>query len=401
MNALSRTAMLALGALVALVLGWRIIVSALSAMDERGFAVAQKSARLPLGSPGAERPWRERLARNPADSKALVVLALELESTGKRAESVEAMAEALRLAPGDLQTLMQGVGFFLRNGDDSRALATLQRAVEAFPGEIDNKVWGVFTLAIDSGRYRSFFEQVARENPPWWQPFFRVACESAAIGAVQALFDVRAKANLALPEERRCLIDRLQREGQWTNAYVLWLNSLPLEQRNRVAYVFNGTFELPLSNVGFDWRIPPQDGIDVTTEATDGTVGKRALKVAFSNKRYSAPPIYQLLALSPGRYLFEGRSRSDLESWLGLQWGVYCAERNGQSGRQLVRTDRFVGAVDWTDFRQSLVVPGDCPAQVLRLELANPKRDATSPGNVVVRLKGRVWFDDMRITLLD
>jgi hypothetical protein len=168
-----------------------------------------------------------------------------------------------------------------------------------------------------------------------------------------------------------------------------------------VAYVFNGTFELPLSNVGFDWRIPPQDGIDVTTEATDGTVGKRALKVAFSNKRYSAPPIYQLLALSPGRYLFEGRSRSDLESWLGLQWGVYCAERNGQSGRQLVRTDRFVGAVDWTDFRQSLVVPGDCPAQVLRLELANPKRDATSPGNVVVRLKGRVWFDDMRITLLD
>jgi hypothetical protein len=35
---------------------------------------------------------------------------------------------------------------------------------------------------------------------------------------------------------------------------------------------------------------------------------------------------------------------------------------------------------------------------LLRLELANPKRGANAPGAVVVRLKGRVWFDDLRIT---
>ena len=75
--------------------------------------------------------------------------------------------------------------------------------------------------------------------------------------------------------------------------------------------------------------------------------------------------------------------------------------RGGGDGAQLAHTERFVGAVDWTEFRHDFAVGADCPVQALRLELANPKREATTPGNVVVRLKGRIWFDDMRVRVLD
>ena len=46
-------------------------------------------------------------------------------------------------------------------------------------------------------------------------------------------------------------------------------------------------------------------------------------------------------------------------------------------------------------------MPKDCPVQRLRLELANPRGDADTPGNVAARLSGTAWFDDFLIRGLD
>ncbi len=39
--------------------------------------------------------------------------------------------------------------------------------------------------------------------------------------------------------------------------------------------------------------------------------------------------------------------------------------------------------------------------QVLRLELANPQRNAKSAGSVAIRLRGGLWFDDLRVRSVD
>ena len=202
-------------------------------------------------------------------------------------------------------------------------------------------------------------------------------------------------------DERRCLIERLQRDGQWTDAYQTWLNGLPLEQRQRLGYVFNGGFELPLSNAGFDWRIPVQDGAVVTAEPGDGVAGRHALTVSFVQQRYAGPPVFQHLMLVPGRYRLEGRARSELDAWLGLQWGLYCQERAGRATRQLAHTESFVGSPRWREFGRDFAVPANCPIQLLRLELANPKPGANAPGSVAIRLNGKVWFDDLRVRSVD
>ena len=148
-----------------------------------------------------------------------------------------------------------------------------------------------------------------------------------------------------------------------------------------MGYVFNGEFELPLSNSGFDWRIPVQDAAVVTAEPGEGIAGKRGLNVTFVNQRYAGPPVYQYLLLAPGRYRLQGRARSDLVAWLGMQWGLYCHERirapeTTACAHRAVRRDRRVGGNFGADFE----VPANCPAQILRLELANPKQGANVPG---------------------
>jgi hypothetical protein len=278
----------------------------------------------------------------------------------------------------------------------------LRRALDAAPSEVSAHVWPVFTAALVSGRHAGYFDAMARENAAWWPEFFRHACASAVpLAAVQAVFAVRVAAERATNDERRCLIERLQRDGQWTGAYVLWLNGLPADQRRRVGYVFNGDFEAPLSNTGFDWRIPAQESAIVSAEPGDGVTGKRGLSVSFTNYRYSGPPVYQSLLLEPGRYQLQGRAKPGLEAWLGVQWGVYCQDESGRPTRQLARTDPFVGSARWREFRQEFVVPVNCPAQLLRLELASPKQGSSGPADVAIRLKGKIWFDDIRVLIVD
>ena len=387
---------------VALLLAWRVLVAGLGAIAERDVESRTQAVGALPDSATAEAAMRQRLARNPADATALLMLAIELERQGRREEADVAMRAAVRLAPADPQSLLLVAGYFLRAGEEAQALTTLRRAVDSSQAAVGDRAWPVFSAALATGRHRTFFGALARANPSWWPDFFRYACtHSSSAGAMQEVYAARVAADVATPGERRCLIERLQRDGQWTGAYFVWLNGLPLEQRQRIGYVFNGGFELPLSNVGFDWRIPVQDGVVVSAEPGDGAAGTLALNVTFANQRYAGPPVYQHLLLPPGRYRLEGRARSDLNAWLGLQWGLYCQGGAGRETKQLAHSQPFAGSTGWREFGEDFAVPANCPAQMLRLELANPKQGANAPGNVAIRLKGKVWFDDIRVRIVD
>ena len=270
-SALPRAAVLALALPVALLLAWRVLVAGIGALAERDVESGAQAVDALPDTSSAEASMRQRLARNPADATALLLLAIEFERQGRREEADVAMRTAVRLAPADPQSLLLVAGYFLRSGEEAQALTTLRRAVDSSQAVVGDRAWPVFSAALATGRHRAYFGALARENPSWWPDFFRYACtHSPNAGAMQEVYAARFAADVATPDERRCLIERLQQDGQWTGAYFVWLNGLPLEQRQRVGYVFNGGFELPLSNAGFDWRIPVQDGVVVSAEPGDG-----------------------------------------------------------------------------------------------------------------------------------
>lgn len=395
-------ALAAVAIVVALLLAWRAIVAATTAWQEGGRAVVLGRATSTAGEVSAEQRWRAQLARNPTDFVALLGLARVLGENGDVAGARAAIVEATRLAPADRPVLTEAAAFHLRAGEELEALAILRRVADLHP-DARATIWPVFTAVLESGRRDDFFAGIAREDPEWWPSFFGHACQVASSSdGLQRVFAIRAAAGKARADERRCLIGRLQREGRWTNAYQAWLNSLPPAHRQRVGNVYNGDFELPISNLGFDWILHAQDGVVVDVRPAAGADGRGALKVELLNKRWSGAPVHQTLMLFPGKYRFEGRGRAErLETWLGVQWGLYCLAEDGATPRQLARSGRFLGSSDWNAWDEAFVVPKDCPVQRLRLELANPRGDADTPGNVAARLSGTAWFDDFLIRGLD
>ena len=130
-NALPRAAVLALAIPLALLLAWRVLVAGTGALAERNLEMGGPVAGAPPDAAAAEAQMRQRLARNPADATAILLLAIELERQGKRDEADAAMRTAVRLAPADPPTLLLVAGYFLRTGEEAQALTALRRAVDS------------------------------------------------------------------------------------------------------------------------------------------------------------------------------------------------------------------------------------------------------------------------------
>jgi hypothetical protein len=230
----------------------------------------------------------------------------------------------------------------------------------------------------------------------WWPGFFAHAAANARrLETVRALFALQAKGpNAAIPDALKAYLERLQREGYWTESYFAWLNSLPTEQTKSVGNIFNGGFEEPISNLGFDWISTPAGYILVETAPTYGITGQRALHVVFRGPRQRFRHFGQYLMLPAGEFSLRGRARPEsLETQGAVQWGVYCLDGDEALGK----SERFAGTDQWRHFSFQFTVPPDCPVQLLRLEVAGRAW-------LDYETKGSIWFDDIavdRLTRLD
>ena len=391
------------GALGVALVGVSVLVVQ-SGLRMREFAPDAPRALVPLDSDGkapTAAQLRARVGRDPIDFLSLLALAQAFEREGRRDDAVAAAREAIALAPADRAVLVPAAELLARSGSEAEALAVLRRLADLYP-ETGRALWPAFVAALDTPTYRSFFDDIARADPRWWPEFFEFACAHATLAPVRAAYLARAQAGLASAAEQRCVIARLQREKDWDGAYRTWRAALQEADRPRVPAIFNGDFERPLSNLGFDWIVQGQAGVAVDVAPVAGATGRNALRVRFADKRWASWPLYQYAVLAPGRYRLEGRARADgLDTWLGLQWALYCADASGRDVRQLVHTDAFAGRADWKRFGAEFAVARDCPLQVLRLELANPDPSARTGGSGAVRLNGTLWFDDLRVAALD
>src|SRR3982750_4185396 len=94
-----RSVVVALAIVVAVFVAWRAIVAGVGAIAERGMPADVFNAGAVPTESNSESSLRRRLAKNPGDALALLLLALELERQGKRDEAGAALRTGGRLAP--------------------------------------------------------------------------------------------------------------------------------------------------------------------------------------------------------------------------------------------------------------------------------------------------------------
>jgi tetratricopeptide (TPR) repeat protein len=332
---------------------------------------------------------RQAIDANPAEGRAYAALGRLLETRGEAGQARQAMETAARLSPQRSDVQMEVAAYWMRQGDLDRALAHWNTVLRHRPDLYARVFPALLQLAGDPARQATFIP-LLKQPVPWWPAFFMHAAANAPdVNTVRVLFSLQQGGpNPPTPEMLRAYLARLQKEGAWTEAWFAWLNSLKKEQIGKLGYLYNGSFEAPISSLGFDWIEQKDAAVSLDTAATFETSGERALRVNFRGLRVKFQHLYQYLMLPPGKFYLQGRVRPDnLQAAQGMQWALYCVGND----TPVAVTDHFRGSDQWTRFRTEFSIPpSGCPVQMLRLELAGTIRldfDAS----------GTIWFDNLGI----
>lgn len=373
---------------IGLLLAWRAITVNAVLFDDNGRPRLLQAGQ----SQATEGDLVALLRANPAEVAALLVLAQEREARGDVEGATRAYESAARLAPLDRDTLAMSAGFFLRQKRVPQALSQLDLLVENY-GEHD-KAFPVFAQLLAARE--PGMQAIAARNPAWLGAFIVDGCRRGTDPLLLApLLQKRAASGRAQPAEVECVSSKLRAAGRWDVAYQAWLNTLPSARLADVGFVFNGGFEHASSELGFDWR--PARGTErelgsaATFSPASGAAGKRALRVAYTGKRQARPAIEEYMTAPPGRYELSGLARMEqLTSVRGLQWTVRCM-RGEAPGKVLASTERFLGGGEWRRFSVPVVIPPDCPGQVLQLVPVGLDEGTTY-------VAGTAWFDDLRLS---
>jgi hypothetical protein len=338
----------------------------------------------------AESIIREAVWADPTNALAYLALADLLAGSGHLSEAMRLVETADLLGPMRTPALAQSAFFWFKSGRPDLGIEGWSALLRSNPVTAD-QVFPSLLLLADNKVTRRLLQPLLNRPPNWWDDFFAYAAANAPQPeTVSVLYQGRNRfGTLPSLSEQRVYLDRLWKDGLWSEAYLAWLGGLNEVALPTLGLVFNGGFEIPISGIGYDWHIATVEGATVETEATYGSSGLNSLHVVLAGLNERFMHVQQPLFLAPGRYRLSGRVRPDgLMPRQALRWVLLCSMAKGQPQ---AATDSFSGKDDWQVFNLEFEIPKvDCPIQTLRLE---QEPHAASHGTV----SGGVWFDDLSI----
>jgi hypothetical protein len=351
--------------------------------DIMGRTPAEKVARL-----------QERLAQNPGDAEAKVLLAnwARLPDAPPGMDGPALLAAAMQAAPQDGRVLRMQANDALKARQWPQALDPLIR-LSRYHGDAE----AAETLAVLIGNAERDASVMAalmaatKADGGWLdRPLRTMPKAKQPVGNAMPLILALMDEGGLTPSLGQFLITRLKSEDRWMEAHALWRHLwnrlLPL--------VFNGDFEQAFVRGGFDWEVA--DANDHRSGARVSTVSRsdrgQVLRVDFTGKAMRPPVLRQDLLLLPGSYWLSGRMQSsDLRSEQGLAWVLSCAK----DGRELARSPALKAAGrEWTNWRVAVTMPGDCAGFGARLTL-----QTSAPYEAKTGLRGEALFDDLQLQM--
>ena len=401
-----RRTILALGALLACLAGWRSVgqmqaerhavsdparalhwrpqqPQVLAAMAEQALQRGETKRAAVLA--------RQVLRHEPLSGEAFRILAQSAEGEGQAQSALNLYRIAAQRAPRDLQARAWLAEYYLAQRDYPQALAQLDRVLRLSPERARSLNPVLVKLAAEDQAFAEALADTLGYSPPWRAGMLaalhhRATGNPVASGRVmQALY---AKGKLS-PEEYAQWLDGLLAQGRWGEALARWVGTLSM-QDGPLPLVYNGDFARVPSDVGFDWRQRRVPG--VLLEFTQ-PAGAQALAAHFQflGRRVPNSGLEHPLVLLPGKYQLLLRMRAHaLRSAIGLQWQLVCAGKGGV----VLRSDPVDGSFAWQEQRIAFNVPAQgCPGQWLRL--VNPV--AAGAAQIAA---GELWLDHARIVRL-
>jgi hypothetical protein len=332
---------------------------------------------------------QERLRRNPGDAHAAVGLAELAAVLPQALDPDQTLRAAQRLAPQHGQVLLLQANRAIAARQWPQAVPALTRlAVYHRNTSAATSLAQMIGVAATDPALQASLQQALAVTPGWLQPVIprMPDAKMPVVLAMPYVSEAMASGTLDTPTGRQ-LIRLLKAEGQWLDAYSVWLYLW----KRPVDLLFNGDFEQPFVAGGFDWEAGQTQAFRAGAQVQRSGRGNRGqvLEVTFSGKAMAPYVVRQDLLLSPGRYRFDGEFlASELRTAQGLVWAVRCA----RDGREVARTAPMLPkGRDWQTWQLVFEFPVDCGLGGT-LEL-KPQAAYES----VAGMKGEVLFDRLRM----
>ncbi|MCF7985240.1 MAG: hypothetical protein K9L70_12615 [Thiohalocapsa sp.] len=328
---------------------------------------------------------------NPTEPAPLILMAGHHFEQGDVGHSDRLISFAAELDPADPAVQRAVAAYWAERGDTEKMLAHWSTVLRADRSARED-LFPLLVKLAESPDLRQQLEPLIQEPPSWWNDFFGyLTRESLDLETVRDVYALRRRA-VAVPltdDERGDYVRRLQKEGLISEAYLTWIKGLDNVERGHLGLLYNGGFELPPSNQGFDWRIFPDRHFAASPAATYGASDSKALRLQFRAFEGRFWRLGQPLFLDTGNYRMAGRMRLDsLKSKGGVRWQVICEQ---PERIVLGEGPRLLGSGDWSEFDFTFPVPAGCTYQQLRLVSAGWR-------DFELKLSGVLWFDDLEIT---
>lgn len=353
--------------------------SGLQVLAERQLAANQATA--------AQATVRRLLAHEPLNGVAYRIMAEAAARQGQGEQALAFYQIAARRAARDLPARAWLAQHYLAQGDYPQALEQIDTILRLDSRRSPGIHRALVQLAQDQD-FAAALADALRRDPPW-RGGVLAALQDPQSGnpgaAGQVMQSLQNQGGLS-GQEYAAWLDNLIAQGRWGEAYARWASIVP-KPGGQLPLIFNGGFEHPPSDTGFDWRLRKVPGVLVSFEEGGGVQGAAA-HIQFLGRRVGSAGLEQAMILSPGRYQLVLRQRaSGLRSGLGLQWQLACAG----SGALVGRSPPVDGAFEWRPLEVEITVPAqDCPAQWLRL--VNPVA-----GGAAQQVSGSLWVDDVKV----
>lgn len=332
----------------------------------------------------AQASARRLLAVEPLEGRGFIILAQAEALRGQHHAAGVLYAIAARRSPRDLRSHAWLVEDFLVTGRYDEALDHIDVILRVAPWQASNILPWLTRLAADPA-FAAALARRLHSHPSWRTHLLSMLHSEADPPASDAVFSAMSRLGDLSDREAAEWVAQLIRQGRWSKAYSVWASRLE-PRPEKLAMVFNGDFEAPITGSGFDWRRAAVAGVSTELVAAPGTSG-RVVHAVFRDRAVAQVDLEQPLLLAPGSYQFSARMRVRiLRAETGLEWTLTC---DGQAVPIAV-SERIAGNFEWREVRMQVTVPQGCLGQWLRLR--NPALSGVSQV-----MSGELWLDDVAL----
>ena len=328
--------------------------------------------------------------RNPLEQEYWLGLAKVFHRMGEEKALERALQNAIFVFPTGYQGRWAVGNLFLQQGQHEKAIPHFSYILSHYPDQsgLVYEVWGKV-----NGNADDLLENLVPRDPSAYSQYLSYLYEGGDKRIIQKVWERRASLGYtAKPPEALRYIDFLISQGELTEAYRIFeaaVREKGLSIPPRQTLIVNGGFEVEKSlGGGFDWRIEPIAGAEVSFDREVAFEGNRSLRIRFNGKEnLDFHHVFQFVALKPNqRYLLKARVKTNAVT---TKSGIKL-EIHGIGPAFYGASEPLTGETDWRELSVSFATPSRSQGGVIRF-----RRERTDKFDRFI--SGTVWIDNVRI----